>query len=414
MITDLKNYFIHNSWQEVFFRISTYFFVGTLPLFLNLNTIALWAFAISSILVFNKHNGYHNLRKNLYIIGPTLILFLLFVLGLWLSNDTGRVLKDLGRVVPLVIIPLFISVHRKQDFNLKRIYIALGIGLFVGMIICWFTIIESILSKPDPLKQASYFFQWIYTDFNLIKPLGNHPSYFAVLLVIFMSAILFNKEFSNLRRSKLKLVLLLFPFFLFLIETNSRIGLISLVFIILFHTLHGFNLKRSLYVLAFFIITILFSIQFDYLGNKFKKLIDSKGDISIVRVDRWKKIIEIFRDEEKLWLGVGSGDSRLFYREAYIKGDFKLALENNYNAHSQYIEFLVSNGVIGLALYILVLFYFIKYTYKSPRAIHFIIVFILFSFSESFLGRSQGVMIFSFFYSFLLLQNKTSKNFNYA
>lgn len=414
MITDLKNYFIHNSWQEVFFRISTYFFVGTLPLFLNLNTIALWAFAISSILVFNKHNGYHNLRKNLYIIGPTLILFLLFVLGLWLSNDTGRVLKDLGRVVPLVIIPLFISVHRKQDFNLKRIYIALGIGLFVGMIICWFAIIESILSKPDPLKQASYFFQWIYTDFNLIKPLGNHPSYFAVLLVIFMSAILFNKEFSNLRRSKLKLVLLLFPFFLFLIETNSRIGLISLVFIILFHTLQGFNLKRSLYVLAFFIITILFSIQFDYLGNKFKKLIDSKGDISIERVDRWKKIIEIFRDEEKHWLGVGSGDSRLFYREAYIKGDFKLALENNYNAHSQYIEFLVSNGVIGLALYILVLFYFIKYAYKSQRAIHFIIVFILFSFSESFLGRSQGVMIFSFFYSFLLLQNKSSKSLNYA
>jgi len=414
MMIDLRNYVANNNWQDIFFKTSTYFFVGTLPLFLNLNTIALWIFALGSILTFKKHNGYKNLKENVYVILPTFILFLLYVLGLWFSKDVSRVLKDIGRVVPLVIIPMLLSMHRKQDFHIKNIYKSLGYGLFLGMLICWYFIVESILSKADPTKQASYFFQWIYTDFNLIKPLGGHPSYFAILIVLFISAVSFSKEFKSFRNNKIKLVLLLIPFFLFLIETSSRIGVLTVLSIILYHAIRQVNFKLLFSAVALFFVLGVLSIKFDYLGSKFKKMIGQDGEVSIERVDRWREIIDVFKDKEKILIGVGSGDARSIYREAYSQGGFDLALKENYNAHNQYLEFFVSNGITGVFFYLLVLFYFIKQTHKKVNSIHFFLIFVMFSLSESFFGRSQGVMIFSFFYSFLLLYYTTSKDIKFA
>ncbi|WP_445958139.1 O-antigen ligase family protein [Yeosuana sp.] len=322
--------------------------------------------------------------------------------------------KDIGRVVPLVIIPLFVSVHRKEDYNFKNIYKVLGLGLFLGMLICWYNIFVSIMSRVDYVKQASYFFQWIYTDFNLVKPLDGHPSYFAILLVLFISAILFNKEFYNIRKNKLKFVLFLSPFFLFLIETNSRIGVIVLVMMVLYHAIKQGSTKLFLSGVALVFLIVLLAIKFDYLGSKFKKIFSPEGSVSIERVERWKEIIQVFNDEDNFWFGVGSGDARLVYRRAYYNGGFELALKKNYNAHNQYLEFFVSNGIFGLAIYLFVFFNFFRNTYLRINAIHFFIAFLMFSMSESFLGRSQGVMIFSFFYSFLLLYYKPTHNLSNA
>lgn len=406
MMKGIRNYLTSNPWQDVFFKASTYFFVGSLPLFLNLNTIALWFFIISSILTFKAHDGYKNLKTNRYVIISMALLFLLFLFGLWLSKDVNRVQKDIGRVVPLVLIPLFVSVHRKKDFNIKNIYKALGFGLFIGIVICWINIFMSIISRENYIKQASYFFEWIYTDFNLVKPLDGHPSYFAVLLVLFIGALLFDKQFEHIRKQKLKFILLLFPFFLFLIETNSRVGVLALVVIVLYHAIKRWSVKLFISVITLVLIIGLLSVKFDYLGSKFRKLMSSDGSVSIERVDRWKEIIQVFNEKDKFWFGVGSGDSRLIYRRAYYNGGFDLAFNNNYNAHNQYLEFFVCNGIVGLSLYLFIFFFFLRHTYLQINALHFFIVFVMFSMSESFFGRSQGVMAFSFFYSLLILYYK--------
>lgn len=414
MMIDFKNYLANNHWQDIFFKMSTYFFVGTLPLFLNLNTIALWIFAFGSIITFKIHGSYINLKRNVHIILPTTILFLLYVLGLWLSEDTSRVLNDIGRVVPLVIIPLLLSMHRKQDFDIRSIYKSLGFGLFAGMSICWFFIIDSILSKANPIKQASYFFQWIYTDFNLVKPLGGHPSYFAILIVLFISALLFSKEFKNFRKKKINLVLLLIPFFLFLIETSSRIGVLTILAITLYHAVRKVSVKLFLYSIALVFLIGVLSIKFDYLSSKFKDMIGPDEGVSIQRMERWSKIIDVFESKGNLLIGLGSGDARSIYREAYSQGGFELALKRDYNAHNQYLEFFVSNGVIGILLYLIIFYYFIKLMYKKVNAVHFFLIFTMFSLSETIFGRSQGVMIFSFFYSFLILYYKTPNTLNNA
>lgn len=409
MTNGIKSYLRCNDWREVFYKASIYFYVGTLPLFLNLNTIALWCLVVSSILTIKLHKGQSNLKSNLYSLIPIVSVFILYVLGLLLSNDTHRVLVDITRTIPLFLVPTIIFLQNKKHFNIKKLIIALGIGLGIAMLICWYNILISILSKGNPLKQASYFFEWIYTDINLVKPLGGHPSYFAILLVIFISALLFDKHFIDLRKNKFKFLILVLPFFVFLIETSSRVGVLVLLIIILVHAIKRMSVKLLLLVCSLVFIIGALSLKFDYLGSKFQKIINTKGEITLERPGRWKEILKVFNAKDDFLLGVGSGDARLVFRRAYYNGGYDLAFEKNYNAHNQYLEFFVSNGLIGLLVYLFLFIVFIKQTKLKANALHFFIAFAMFSFSETFLGRSQGVMMFSFFYTFLIVYYKPLK-----
>src|SRR5690606_21894509 len=152
-----KNYWTNETWHIRFFELATYLFVGTLPLLLKFNTIALWIFALGSIILSFKNKDWkRNLINNRSALLGFALLFGLYLIGLLLSEDIKRGLKDIGRAIPLLLLPLLILSHNKKDFNLKNIYISLGIGLFIGMLICWYHILVSIMSKQRPLDQAKY------------------------------------------------------------------------------------------------------------------------------------------------------------------------------------------------------------------------------------------------------------------
>ena len=334
------------------------------------------------------------------------------MIGLWTSTNTDIALKNISRVLTLLLLPTIILSHNKEDFNFKKIYYSLGAGLLIGMLICWGFVIESILTNATPLKQAPYFFEWIYSNWNLVKPIGVHPNYFALLIVILVLAIIKTNELKFLRKNKLQLILLLFPFFLFLFELSSRIAMLAFVLVITASFLQNRSRKKGILIGLFIVGFILLSVKFDYLGNKFSGLVDGRGNVKVERIQRWDFIIREFKKEDKLILGVGSGDTEEIYTRAYINGNFKTALIEGYNAHNQFVEFLVSNGFFGLLVFVWALLFFALKTKLKGEALSFFITIVLLSFIESFLCRAKGVFIFSFFISFFLLMysDKLIKN----
>ena len=394
------------------FEGSTYLFVGTLPLFLSINTIAIWIFVVSSFIVLGFKKRKEILWKRRAFIIPFILLFSLYIIGLWTSSNTDIALKNISRVLTLLLLPTIILSHNKEDFNFKKIYYSLGAGLLTGMLICWGFVIESILTNATPLRQAPYFFEWIYSNWNLVKPIGVHPNYFALLIVILVLAIIKTEELKFLRKNKLKLILLLIPFFLFLFELSSRVAMLAFVLVIIVSVLQNRSRKKGILIGLFIVGLIVLSVKFDYLGNKFSGLVDGRGNIKVERIQRWDFIIREFKKEDKLILGVGSGDTEEIYTKAYINGNFKTALIEGYNAHNQFVEFLVSNGFFGLLVFVWVLLFFALKTKLKGEALSFFITIVLLSFIESFLGRAKGVFIFSFFISFFLLMysDKLIKN----
>ena len=394
------------------FEGSTYLFVGTLPLFLSINTIAIWIFVASSFFVLSLKERKQILWKRRAFVIPFIFLFFLYIIGLWTSTNTDIALKNITRVLTLLLLPVIILSHNKEDFNFKKIYYSLGAGLIIGMLICWGFVIESILTNATPLRQAPYFFEWIYSNWNLVKPIGVHPNYFALLIVILVLAIIKTEELKFLRKNKLKLILLLSPFFLFLFELSSRVAMLAFVLVITVSVLQNRSRKKGILIGLFIVGLILLSVKFDYLGNKFSGLVDGRGNVKVERIQRWDFIIREFKKEDKLILGVGSGDTEEIYTRAYINGNFKTALIEGYNAHNQFVEFLVSNGFFGLLVFVWVLLFFALKTKLKGEALSFFITIVLLSFIESFLGRAKGVFIFSFFISFFLLMysDKLIKN----
>lgn len=416
MLSDIKNYLLTKQGRLRLFQYSNYFFIATLPLWNNINTISLWVLVFMSLLAVSFKERLANIKVHatpLMIIGG---LYLLYILGVFFSENASLALRDVEKTLTLLIIPLILFSHKKEDFNEKLTIVFLGTGLMAGILICWGNVVHSILNRDSKmwLDQASYFFEWVYTDWNLVKPLDTHPSYFGVLIVIFLYGLLSNGDFKDFRKKYVKLVLLITPYLVFLIATSSRIALLSLILLMGFLFFKNKNKNKKKWLSLFFVIPVflfLFS-NTDYLVRKSSQIVDSDGNITLDRYQRWKDIWQVFQIQDSFFTGVGIGNTQEIYNQAYILGAHKTAYFNHYNAHNQYLEFFVGMGLIGLMYYLFVIGYWIKITRLKALSLAIILILTLFSMSESIFKRSQGIFIFAYFYSLtiILYQSQLKSN----
>jgi len=385
------------------FKLSLYLFVGTLPLSRAMNTIFLWPMVLSWIFVSDFKSKLYILKSNKTSFLVIISIHLLYWIGLLTSENRRETFSFIEHSLALIIIPLIILSTQKYLFNLKKIIISLGVGIAITMIISWSYILIDILFAPNPLEQSKYIFQWLYTDWNLFKYVDIHPTYFSLMLVLLASSLIIDDSFSSFRSNKVNFVLTIFMLTIFLLEANSRVSLIAFVAILTLIGIKQFSGKQRVYLLFGITMILLIGSQFTYLSSKFSKIFDSNGNLNFERLLRWKEIIKVFLSKNQLLFGIGAGDTKEIFNQAYINGNFKLAFSKGYNAHNQYLEFFVSNGILGIIVYLFSIVYFaIKTRLKSIAFIFFTII-ILFSTTESFLNRSKGVFFFATFYSLLIV-----------
>jgi O-antigen ligase len=138
---------------------------------------------------------------------------------------------------------------------------------------------------------------------------------------------------------------------------------------------------------------LLFSKDIDYENQEDTRLII------------WKSALEI--SKKNLLFGVGIGDVRTELADEYNRiGQEKMENER-LNAHNQFVEVLLENGIIGLGIF-LAIFAVMSYIAISDRNILygiFISMIFMFFMFETVLYRLAGVTFFSLF-SFLLIYLK--------
>lgn len=116
----------------------------------------------------------------------------------------------------------------------------------------------------------------------------------------------------------------------------------------------------------------------------------------------WKSGLKIAK--ENLLFGVGIGDVRSELVQEYKRiGEENMAKER-FNAHNQFLEVLLENGIIGLTLFIsiFILMFYIALSDKNHLFELFILMIFIFFQFETVLYRFAGVSFFSLF-SFLLI-----------
>ncbi|MGQ8338859.1 O-antigen ligase family protein [Sunxiuqinia sp. A32] len=121
------------------------------------------------------------------------------------------------------------------------------------------------------------------------------------------------------------------------------------------------------------------------------------------RIEYTRAALTIIKDN--FWFGVGTGNWKKAYAEAYEKNQSKMDPARYGDAHNQYLNYIVKFGIIGFILIMFLLMYPVLKTkaYRDPIFMVFLISLLFANFGDSNLETHVGSNFFIFFYCFFLI-----------
>jgi hypothetical protein len=140
--------------------------------------------------------------------------------------------------------------------------------------------------------------------------------------------------------------------------------------------------------------------------DEYLKTNNPTGSTTMQRIEFWKASIGIIKDN---WLtGVGTGDMNEAFQKQYEKMHSKLAPDQRWRSHNQFLSILAGFGILGLVWFLVSVFYPPVVTGKFND--YFFLIFFMIAMLSMIPGdtiESQaGVTFFAFFYSFLMWGRK--------
>lgn len=348
-----------------------------------------------------------------------LILFWLYVaveiVGVFYSQDKNFGFAFLETSAPLLFLPLIIlSSHSILSSVINRkALIAFVVGVAILNLASLFFISYDLW---DPKNLQS----------NLIAAnhviVSIHPAFLS-MYISFCVFFLVDQFFplKNLNRSKLGWVVFsLMVLLIFLIWLNSRAGILAFILASLFFMGLKWTGKTRLVGLIGLVIFLFLIVLLPFSKHRFlstpKMVLTGEAtgfetDPSVYpllnRIQVLKCDIELLKWPEILY-GYGTGDFRGELQVCFAANGYERPLAESMDSHSEYFAQLHRHGVIGLALFLALLFIPFRHSlkYKSPLLGAFIILFAVTALFENVFSAQKGVTFFALFCPLLWLYAK--------
>ena len=263
---------------------------------------------------------------------------------------------------------------------------------------------------------SNYYFYYHY--FSIFR----HPSYLAMYVTfsffLFLYYIFHNHDRASFLRT-LSLFLALIILIGSLICLQSKAGLLTffiLLFIWIIYLIFTKRIKIIGAVLLFCFIAgsgyVLFKT--DLLPrNRVKSTIEQVKNhknnpngksSSEIRLTLWKTSWTIAK--KNLPWGVGNGHASDRILQHAVENNYTNLIGHNYNAHNQYLQTLLSTGIIGIIILLIFSFspFYFGIKHKDILYISFVIVLILNIFVESMFEARAGVNFIAIMNMLLLLR----------
>lgn len=350
------------------------------------------------------------------------IYFVFLLIGISYSQDIQQALKLVTRHLSFILIPIiFLTIkplsNNERNFIIKT-YVYLVSFFFI---IC---LLNAIYRQVVFFNQGGSFNWYFFYRYDLLEIFIQHPTYVSMCTILSLSFLLNNSK--RLFKNNWELVFLMLIQAFSIVLYGSRIGYIILlivVFLFMYKNLKSKTkkLKAKLglsYTIAIIILLITFwnipivreRIQFtfgyqqEYKFND-KDLIKNGTPEKQGRLLLWEDVYELIK--EKPFLGYGTGSSNKILAQKYKEKGHLLFLENKFNAHNTYLELLLVGGVALLLIYLSILLAILYFGIKRKNFVltSFFLIISITGLTET-LFRVQGIVYFSFFFSFLLINKE--------
>lgn len=404
-----KLFFINDKLEN---RISYYLlacFLIALPFDRFYSEWLLIIFCIHTLIHLKKNKLAALRNKKIWIITS---IFFLNAAAITFSNYQSEGYKDSVYQLGILLFPVFLSL---TNCNIGKYKLLL---LEIFGLTCTITILYLYF---DAFRVIHYFhLPWLsilnrsFINQKFSAPIGLHATYLSMYATLSISIFLF-MFFRNLRFKNLKYIIYTVILLAGLIQLSSRAVFIATGLIIVIAVpsllLHGkkklqfftVSLVASLLIIA--AITQIDSLKKRYINDLENDLsgYTDPGDQSESRMLRWGLEWELI--EKSPFIGYGSGSEINILKEKYFEKKFYRSYLSELNAHNQYLSFLINTGIIGLLLYLYVLYYGFASAIKRKDflLLSFMIIVAVVSISENILDVNKGVFFYAFFYSIFLL-----------
>jgi O-antigen ligase len=392
------------------------FYLPTMPVINNIFIALIFAFSF----FYNSIGDKIKLLKQRKAVLLMLLFYALHLISAIFSVNKEEAITMLGIRIPLLMFPISIGLIFITQQLKERILLLYSFTLTIAAMLCF---ISAIIVATHHHETA-----FLYND-SLSEIIGKQSIYFALMvnLAIFSYTYLLVK---NSKAISFKASVYFALFFLLIINflLASRIAIADLYISFLIFAIY-FIIKKKKYlegitlIMGLLIGCFLLLKFFPKTINRFKELsytdykfnghgVESHYNMAIT-ADQWNGANIRLAVWSCGWqlakqypiFGAQLGDKKGMMMNIYRAKQFDFALKTERNMHNNYLDVLCTFGIVGLILFLLA--YFIMpvitcYNANDFLGISIIIAFAFSLFSETYIDRSIGSVLLTFFSSFVM------------
>jgi O-antigen ligase len=271
------------------------------------------------------------------------------------------------------------------------------------------------IKKSLHLPLFDTIFSGVFFNHQFSKPIGIHAGYLSlyVSLSIFYLARAFATNISvKIRAVVITLLVILFFGLFFLASRNT---IIATFFVLIFISPLFNSQKKVQYIIVCLLIFAACLLTFrniPYLRERFsvELLTDIRpyhdGDFinyssAEPRYERWKGAFDLIGRSPAF--GYGTGDEIEMLKTEYAKRGLFISYLQDFNAHNQYLSYLLKNGIFGLLVFLAAFYYYCRLAIKTRDFIYlcFLLLLLIGFYTENILDANKGILFFALFNTLL-------------
>ncbi len=384
--------------------------VGSLPFAIKFsNVLILLSVLISIVPLCSK-----SIKLSASSLAVLVVLFFFVeVISLMYTRSTNVKigLSVLETHLPFLLVPFIFKDLEILAGRTKYLKLAFVCGCLIASIICL------IANVQLSLIEGKIFHEYYFSYERISEPIGMQAVYFGLYMSLCVLIIIFHLIDSFTKNSFLRnsgLCILIIYFFLMIIASGARTIIVALMLITTLNVIiYSVSTRKFKYLLIasvvpiVFIFMILFNpvVKARFNDLRHGKTEGSNYDSYFARINIWKPGFDVLL--ENAWIGVGIGDQQEELNAGFMRNNYKTGVEFNFNMHNQYMQVMLSTGIVGLVIFLLILglqfrMAIIHYDFLY---LSFILLFSSACFTESMLNRNKGIIFFLIF-SFIFFKSE--------
>lgn len=389
--------------KRSFLFISLLLVVITIPLENLWNSRAILCFVFAALIQAPSKAHFRQLKQHRYWILAVVYFFWHLITWFWDSPDAAFNIAVESHAAFLSL-PIILTIIPR--FSWRELTIACYAFIATIFVLCVIALIKAYLEYQvthNPFV-FSYHYLGYQVDLNAVF-LSNYC--FAGIVWLLYFNFLAKAQRAFIVPVWLVIFLCLFFFGMILLLSSKLVILIAGITLVIFAVAIAGRRKRiaGIAIAVFTILSAVLIIRnVEYLRFRFTSLQlkeysgqqDNQNALA-ARLLMWQSAVELIK--EKPLLGYGIVRSKEALMEKYQQKGFEIGVRLKYNSHNQYLESWLNAGIVGLILFLALLYFPLRTAVRDKKLLLLILLlhYMLQSLVEATLTVQQELIFFWFF-----------------